>query len=295
MEKIGLIGLGVMGQGIASNILKAGYPLTIYNRTSEKVEEFVQKGAKQASTPREVAENSEILIIMVWDVPALKTVMEGSDGVVAGAHKGLTVIDMSTMMPAISKWEAAQLAEKGAEFLDAPVHGTKGEVHAGGLWLMAGGKKEVFEKMIPIFKVLCETYHYVGSTGQGSVLKLCGNLLVSSLVAALCEALVLAVKAGIKPSDALQLWGESDFKSPLLEGFGKAVCQRNFDVSFHLRTMVKDTDYVRKFAEELGYPVPVSSNVHEIYKMAQSMGWGEENASAVIKLFEKMAGVEVKE
>lgn len=295
MEKIGLIGLGVMGQGIASNILKAGYPLTIYNRTSEKVEEFVQKGAKQASTPREVAENSEILIIMVWDVPALKTVMEGSDGVVAGAHKGLTVIDMSTMMPAISKWEAAQLAEKGAEFLDAPVHGTKGEVHAGGLWLMAGGKKEVFEKMIPIFKVLCATYHYVGSTGQGSALKLCGNLYVSTLVAALSEALVLAVKAGIKPSDALQIWGESDFKSPLLGGFGEAVCQRNFDVSFHLRTMVKDTDYVRKFAEDLGFPIPVSSNVHEIYKMAQSMGWGEENASAVIKLFEKMAGVEVKE
>jgi 3-hydroxyisobutyrate dehydrogenase-like beta-hydroxyacid dehydrogenase len=295
MEKIGLIGLGVMGQGIASNILKAGYPLTIYNRTTGKVKEFLQKGAKQASTPKQAAESSDILIIMVWDTHALKAVMEGPNGALAGAHRGLTVIDMSTMTPEISKWEAARLEEKGAEFLDAPVHGTKGEVHAGGLWLMAGGKKEVFEQMIPIFKVLCETYHYVGPTGQGSALKLCGNLYVSTLVAALCEALVLAVKAGIKPSDALQLWGESDFKSPLLSGFGKAVCQRNFDVSFHLRTMVKDTDYVRKFAGELGFPVPVSSNVHEIYKMAQCMGWGEENASAVIKLFEQMAGVEVKE
>lgn len=295
MEKMGLIGLGVMGQGIASNLLEAGYPLTIHNRTASKCEEFVKRGARQASTPREVAENSDVLIMMVWDIPAVRSVMEGPDGVVAGAHGGLTVIDMSTVLPETSKWEAALLAQKGAEFLDAPVHGTKPEVHAGGLWLMAGGKREVFDRMIPIFKVLCETYHYVGPTGQGAALKLCGNLYVSTQVAALCEALVLAVKAGIKPLDAIQLWGESDFRSPLLEGFGKGVCQRDFDVNFHLRTMVKDTAYVRDFAGELCFPVPVSSNVHEIYKMGQSMGWGEENASAIIKLFENMAGVEVKE
>lgn len=293
-EKVGVVGLGIMGLGIAKNLLKAGYPVSVYNRTKKKTSECADLGASVCETPREIAENCDIVIVMVWDLSALKDVTLGPDGLLEGAHEGQVMIDMSTQMPKTALWEQEMYAKKGVSFLDAPVHGTKAEVNAGGLWIMAGGERSVFEKVKPLFEVLGETYHYMGPTGKGFATKMCGQLYVSSLVAALAEALVFASKAGIDVREALKLWGESDFRSPLLEGFGNAVLERDFSVSFHLRTMVKDTNLVKDFAEDLGMPLFIPSIVHEMFKVGMNKGFGEENASAIVKVIEDMAGAKVE-
>jgi 3-hydroxyisobutyrate dehydrogenase-like beta-hydroxyacid dehydrogenase len=245
-------------------------------------------------TPRELSINCDIIIIMVWDLSALRDVTLGPEGLLEGAHEGQVVVDMSTQAPKTALWEQELYAQKGVSFLDAPVHGTKAEVNAGGLWIMVGGERTAFERMKPVFGVLGETLHYMGPAGSGFATKMCGQLYVSSLVAALAEALVCASKAGIDVREALKLWGESDFRSPLLEGFGNAVLERDFSVSFHLRTMVKDTNLVKEFAEDLGMPVFIPSIVHEMFKVGVNKGFGEENASAIVKVLEDMAKAKVE-
>lgn len=289
-EKIGIAGLGIMGSGLARVLLRAGYTVSVWNRTKQKTAEFEGLGATVARSPKHLAAGSDVVIAIVWDFAALERVTTGPDGLVEGAKRGQVIVDMSTQLPKTALWERDLYAKKGALFLDAPVHGTKGEVNSGGLWLMAGGDREVFDRMMPLFKSISETQHYMGPTGMGFAAKLCGNLYVSTLVAALTEALAAASKAGVPIPELLALWGESDFRSPLLQGFGKGVLERDFGVSFHLRTMVKDTALVKDLAEELGMPVPISSIVHELYKIGVNKGYGEENASAIVKVVEEMGG-----
>ena len=293
-EKIGIAGLGIMGAGLARVLTKAGYPVTVWNRTKEKTGEFKGLGAAVASTPKELASKTDVVVVIVWDFNALERVTTGPDGLLEGARRDQVFIDMSTQLPKTARWERELYAKKGAHFLDAPVHGTKGEVNSGGLWLMAGGDRAVYDRMMPVFKAISVTQHYMGPTGMGFAAKLCGNLYVSSLVAALTEALATAAKAGVPIPELLQLWGESDFRSPLLEGFGKGVLARDFGVSFHLRTMVKDTALVKDFAEELSMPVLISSVVHELYKIGVNKGYGEENASAIVKVFEEMGNTRIE-
>jgi 3-hydroxyisobutyrate dehydrogenase-like beta-hydroxyacid dehydrogenase len=152
----------------------------------------------------------------------------------------------------------------------------------------------VYERVMPVFRVISATQHYMGTTGKGFAAKICGQLYVSTLVAALSEALAFASKAGVPLRELLALWAESDFRSPLLEGFGDGVLKRDFSVSFHLRTMVKDTGHIKDLAEELGMPVPLSSLVHELYKIGVNKGYGEENASAIVKVIEDMADTVIK-
>jgi 3-hydroxyisobutyrate dehydrogenase-like beta-hydroxyacid dehydrogenase len=185
---------------------------------------------------------------------------------------------------------AQKFSEQGADFLDAPVHGSKGEANSGGLWIMAGGDKAVYEKASALFDLLGETHHYMGESGNGYATKLCGNHLVSTIVAALCESMVLAAKAGLDPKEVLSVWMDSDFRSPVVDGIGNSIISRDFEVSFHLRTMVKDTELIRNFSEALEVPVLLSNIVHEVNKFALNKGYGEENASAVVKVFEEMAG-----
>ena len=201
---------------------------------------------------------------------------------------------MSTQLPATALQEAAELGKKGAAFLDAPVHGTKGESRSGGLWIMVGGERAVYDRALPLFQAIGETVHYMGPTGKGCAAKLCGNHLVSTIVAALAESLALAEKAGLDGWELIKLWGESDFRSPIIEGAGGSMLKHDFGVSFHLRTMVKDTELIRNFSESIGVPVLLSNVVHELNKVCQNKGWGDLNASAVFKLFEEMAGVPAK-
>jgi len=295
MEHIGVVGTGVMGSGIARTLLKKGYEVAVYNRTKAKAEQLRSEGAAIASTPRELAAGSDVVVILVWNKDALDGVVEGADGLLAGAHKGQIFMDMSTQLPQTAAWEAGLFKQKGADFLDAPVHGSKAEANNGGLWIMAGGERSVYDRVLPILKAIGATQHYMGGHGKGFATKLCGNLLVSSIVAALSEALVLAAKAGVDPREALRLWQESDFRSPVVGGVGESICNRDFAVAFHLRTMVKDTELIRNYAEVIGVPLMLSNVVHELNKIGLNKGFGEENASAIVKVYEDMAGKRVAE
>ena len=286
-----VIGTGIMGTGIGKTLLQEGWKVTCFNRTRDNAEDLVSSGAEYFGTPSEAVSGVDFVILMPWDINALKSMLEGENGLFANAAKGQTFLDMSTQLPETALWEAEGFSANGADFLDAPVHGTKGEANSGGLWIMTGGKKDVYSKSIPLLEVIGETHHYMGEHGKGFASKLCGNHLVSTIVAALGESMVLADKAGIDRNELLKLWMESDFRSPVVDGVGNSIISRDFEVSFHLRTMVKDTELIRNFSESIQVPALIANTVHELNKVGLNKGWGGENASAVVKVFEDMAGI----
>jgi 3-hydroxyisobutyrate dehydrogenase-like beta-hydroxyacid dehydrogenase len=290
MRHIAVIGTGIMGTGMGKTLLQAGYQVTCWNRTEAHAQELKDAGAAYKRTPAAAVQDAQAVIMMMWDKKALDSVLTGDDGLFAAAQKGQIFIDMSTQLPETALWEAGQFALKGAHFLDAPVHGSKGEAFSGGLWIMAGGDKAVYEQASELFDCIGETHHYMGAQGKGFAAKLCGNHLVSTIVAALGESMVLASKAGIDLNELVSLWMESDFRSPVVDGVGHSMIDRDFAVSFHLRTMVKDTELIRNYSESIGVPVMLSNMVHELNKVGENLGYGEENASAVVKVFEQMAG-----
>jgi len=289
--KVAIIGTGIMGTGVGLTLRAKGHEVTCWNRTQANARELLDAGASWRPTPRAAAEGAEIVVILVWNEAALRAALDGPDGLYAVARSGQLYVDMSTQLPATAVEVAGELRRRGAEFLDAPVHGTKGEARSGGLWIMVGGERAAYERALPLFEAIGATVHHMGPTGRGCAAKLCGNHLVSTVLAALAESLALAEKAGLDGFELLRLWGESDFRSPIIEGAGGSMLRHDFGVSFHLRTMVKDTELIRNFSEAIGVPVLLSNTVHELNKVCQNRGWGELNASAVFKLFEEMAGI----
>lgn len=289
--KIAVIGAGIMGTGVGLTLLGKGHEVFSYNRTKENAADLIKGGAHFCATPREAAENASHIIILVWNEAALSSVLEGTDGLYACAKKGQVFIDMSTQLPETARREGNEFQKRGALFLDAPVHGTKAEANSGGLWIMAGAGKDAWEAALPVLSEIGETYHHMGDIGSGCVAKLCGNHLVSAIIASLAESLAMAKKSGIDCYELIKLWGESDFQSPIIDGAGRSMLDHDFAVSFHLRTMVKDTELVRNYSETIGVPVMISNIVHELNKVSQNRGWGEENASAIFRLFEEMAGI----
>jgi 3-hydroxyisobutyrate dehydrogenase-like beta-hydroxyacid dehydrogenase len=289
--KVAVIGTGIMGTGVGLTLVDEGHEVTCWNRTKANARELLDAGATWKPTPRAAAEGADFVVILVWNEAALDAALEGPDGLYAAAHAGQVYVDMSTQLPVTAEREGAEFERRGAAFLDAPVHGTKGESRSGGLWIMVGGDPAVYQRALPLFQVIGETVHHMGPTGKGCVAKLCGNHLVSAILAALAESLALGTKGGLDCRELLKLWGESDFRSPILAGAGGSMLGHDFAVSFHLRTMVKDTELIRNYSESIGVPVLLSNVVHELNKVCANKGWGDENASAIFRLFEEMAGI----
>jgi 3-hydroxyisobutyrate dehydrogenase-like beta-hydroxyacid dehydrogenase len=294
MEKIAFLGIGIMGHNIVVNLIKAGYPLTVFNRTAKKCEPLVKLGAKQAPSPKEAVADADVVMVMLNDDSGIENVMFGKDGVVEGLKPGQIVIDLTTCLPKTSLREAAAVNARGAKFLDAPVFGSRGESRDAGLWIVIGGEKSVYEKVLPIFKKISSTTHYMGENGKGSSMKLVGNLVVAAQIEAVAESLTLATKAGLDLKDVLGVLAVTDFKSPILSGVGDAVCRRDFSPSFYLKLMLKDANLISSFAQDLNVSLPASAAIREVIKVGVNNGWGEENASAFVKVIEQMAGVENK-
>lgn len=294
MTKIAYLGMGIMGQGMAANLLKAGHEVTVWNRTPERCAPLVEKGAKQAATPAEAVADAEIIMYCLAEDSAVKETVFGDNGILSNVRAGQIAIDMTTAHPNTSRAEAAAYAEKGVEFLDAPVFGSKNEARDGGLWIPVGGKREIYEKVKPILEVLSETLHYMGENGKGTSMKLVGNLVVASLLEALGEAMILATKAGLNPEDVLGVLHVTDFKSPIFDGVGGALVKRDFSTFFALKWLLKDANLIAQFAQDLNSPVPAAAAIRETIKSAVNQGWGEENASAMIKALEMQAGVTVQ-
>jgi 3-hydroxyisobutyrate dehydrogenase-like beta-hydroxyacid dehydrogenase len=294
IKTISYVGLGTMGSGMASNLLKAGYKLAVWNRSAEKCEAFARKGARLADTPADAVRNAELVMYSLSNDEAVQEVVFGAKGILSGIKEGQIAIDMSTVLPATSLREQEAYAKRGVDFLDAPAFGSKQESADAKLWIMAAGKKAVFEKVKPVLEHLGQTVHYFGKNGNATAMKLVGNLIVALELEALAEGLILAQKAGLNLNTLMEVVKVADFRSPLLVSNGQNILKRNFSPSFALKLMVKDASLIEEFAESVESPVPALRIVGKNLKSAVTLGFGQENASALIKALEKEAGVEVK-
>jgi 3-hydroxyisobutyrate dehydrogenase-like beta-hydroxyacid dehydrogenase len=294
IKRISYLGLGTMGRGMASNLLKAGHELTVWNRSIEKCEPFARKGARVARTPAEAVSRAELIMYSFSDDEAVKDVVFGAHGILRGCEEGQIAVDMSTVLPATSLRELDAYAKRGVDFLDAPVFGSKAEAAKAKLWIMAAGHKAIFEKVRPVLEQLGQTIHYFGKTGNAAAMKLVGNLIVALELEALAEGLVLAQKTGLDLKTVMEVVKVADFRSPLLVSNGQNILKRDFSPSFALKLMLKDAGLIEEFGESLLSPIPALRVVKRHLESAVALGFEKENASALIKALEKKAGVEVK-
>src|SRR5437868_3421353 len=294
IKTISYLGLGTMGSGMVFNLLEAGYKITVWNRSVERCKPFARKGARVADTPADAVRDAELVMYSLSNDQAIEEVVFGENGILSGIKAGQIAMDMSTVLPATSLRELEAYAKRGADFLDAPVFGSKKESADAKLWIMAAGNKAIFEKVKPVLEHLGQTVHYFGKNGNAAAMKLVGNLIVALELEALSEGLVLAQKAGLDLSTVMEVVKVADFRSPLLVSNGQNILKRDFSTSFALKLMLKDAGLIDKFAGSLQSPIPGLRVVENHLKSAVALGVEKENASAVIKALEKEAGVEVK-
>lgn len=292
--RIGFIGLGIMGRGMATNLVKAGYDVTVYNRTRSKAEELADQGAKVASTPAMAASWKDVVFTMLADPVAVKEVVLGRDGVIEGLCQGSVLIDCSTVDPETTAAVRDAAAKKGARFLDAPVAGSKDAAAKGELILMVGGDSDTLDQVRPILDVISKTIIHAGPSGSGTMLKLCFNLVVSHMMAALSEALVLGVKAGLSPQKIIDTIMTGVIGSRFYEWKGGCIINRDFSTNFSLKLMHKDLSLIMSAGYNSDTPLPVTAAVKELYSFARGLGDPEDDFCSVIKALEQAAGVEVK-
>jgi 3-hydroxyisobutyrate dehydrogenase-like beta-hydroxyacid dehydrogenase len=294
MKSIGFIGLGTMGAPMAMNLIKKGYPLTVYNRTTAKAREFVDLGAEIVSSPSRVAKAVDVLFTNVSDDQALLDVFFGPDGIMEGVHPGLTVIDCSTVAPETSRKIEQELSVHYADFLDAPVTGSKPAAESGNLVFMVGGNQEVFEGEAELFSALGAKALYMGPAGSGSYAKLAHNTIVGINSAALAEGVALASKAGLDPAQFLEIVQNGGANSKQAELKAPKILGRDFSSQFSLKLMLKDLLLASKLSQDFQLPSPLLNTATSLYQMGLSKGLGEQDLSAVIQCYEDWMKQEVK-
>lgn len=292
--KIGFIGLGIMGKPMSKNMLKAGYDLVVLDVNKASVDEVVAAGAQTASSPKAVAEQTDIIITMLPNSPHVKQVVLGENGIIEGAKAGAVVIDMSSIAPLVSREVAAKLAEKGIEMLDAPVSGGEPKAIEGTLSVMVGGKKEVFDACYDIMKSMAGSVVLTGEIGAGNVTKLANQVVVALNIAAMSEALVLATKAGVNPELVYEAIKGGLAGSTVLNAKAPLVMDRKFDPGFRINLHIKDLNNVLETSHEIGVPLPLTAAVMEMMQALKVDGMGDLDHGALVRYYEKMAQVEVK-
>lgn len=292
--KIGFIGLGIMGKPMSKNLLKAGYELTVMDRNQEAVGDLVAAGAVSAATPKDVAAQSDIVITMLPNSPHVKEVVLGASGIIEGAKQGTIVIDMSSIAPLVSREVGAQLAEKGVDFLDAPVSGGEPKAIDGTLSVMVGGNQAIFDKCYPVMKAMAGSVVLTGDIGAGNVTKLANQIIVAINIAAMSEALVLASKAGVEPELVYKAIRGGLAGSTVLEAKAPLVMDRKFDPGFRINLHIKDLNNVLETSHEIGVPLPLTAAVMEMMQALRVDGMGDTDHGSLIRYYEKLAHVEVK-
>ncbi|NLX71592.1 MAG: 2-hydroxy-3-oxopropionate reductase [Clostridiales bacterium] len=294
MQKIGFIGLGIMGKPMAKNLLKAGYQLVVYDINKQPVRELVDAGAEEGLSSKDVAERTDIIITMLPNSPHVKEVILGENGVLEGARQGQIIIDMSSIAPLVSREIAAKAKEKGVEMLDAPVSGGEPKAIDGTLSIMAGGSREVFDKVKDILLCMGSSAVLVGDIGSGNITKLANQIIVALNIAAMSEALVLATKAGVDPEKVYQAIRGGLAGSTVLDAKAPMVLQRNFKPGFRIELHIKDLMNALDTAHEVGVPTFLTSQVMEIMQALKVDGKEKDDHCGIIQFYEKLAGVEVK-
>jgi len=287
--RIGFIGLGIMGRAMARNLLKAGFRLTVYNRSKPPVDLLVSAGAASAPSPKAVAEQSDIVITMVTDSEAVNAVVLGQEGVVEGAHDGLILIDMSTISPSVTRSVSASLAGKGVSMLDAPVSGGDTGAVEGTLTIMVGGSADTFEACLPVLKVMGKKVVLMGETGAGQLTKLANQILVACNMIGVCECLNFAKKAGLDVGMLIDSLSAGAASSWSLVNLGPRMARRDFAPGFKVRLLQKDLRYVLSTANDLNAPLPATALVHQLYKMLEENGLGDAGTQALLTAIEQMS------
>jgi 2-hydroxy-3-oxopropionate reductase len=293
-DRIGFIGLGIMGKPMARNILKAGYPLVVYNRTPAKARELEAEGAALCTSPREVAQRSDVVFTMVSDSLAVEEVVLGENGVAKGGRAGMVVVDMSSISPIQAMWIAAKLMDRGIEMLDAPVSGGEGGAISGTLSIMVGGKPEVFQRIRPLFEKMGKNIILVGGNGAGQTCKLCNQIVVGLAIEAVGEALVFAMKAGVDPGKVREALLGGFAQSRVLDIHGQRMLERNFEPGGKAGFHQKDTENALSAAREFRVSLPGTAMVAQMWNAMVARGRDELDHSALVTILEEMAGTEVR-
>ena len=292
-ERIGFIGLGIMGRPMAQNLLQSGYELTVHNRSPEKAQELGEAGASVASSPREAAHKSDILITMLPDSPQVREVVAGEDGVLEGIHEGALLIDMSTISPVVTEELAQAVKEKGASMLDAPVSG--GDVGAieGTLSIMVGGEEEDFQRAMPLLEAMGKTITHVGPTGAGQVVKAANQVVVALTIEAVSEALVLGSAGGVSPKKILDVLGGGLAGNKVMEVKREKFLSHTFEPGFRSELHHKDLGIALAAGREYGVMLPVTAIVDQMLLSMRQKGWGGEDHSALLRIIEDLSQHEI--
>ena len=294
MERVGFIGIGLMGRHMAGHILNAGYPLTVWNMTKEKTEELSAAGASPAESPKAVAEASDVVITMLTNAEASDAVICGENGVLEGARENIVIIDMGSIAPEMSRSIARRTEARGGFMLDAPVTGSPKVAEAGKLGIMVGGSRDIFEACLPIFETMGSKMVYAGKNGMGTTLKLINNLILGVAIEAVSEAMVLATKAGIDPQKVIEITSVGGARTGAMETRGPQIIRRNFKAGFAANNMYKDLSSAMKLADECGVSLPATSISLEILRAVKVQGNGDLDSCSVVTVLEELARTQVK-
>jgi 2-hydroxy-3-oxopropionate reductase len=291
---IGFIGLGLMGAHMARRIHDAGFELVLYNRTASKASDLVGRGAKLAPDAATVASAADVVITMLTDGPDVRQVVAGPRGVLEAARAGTTWIDMSTISSEVTRELGLAAAARGVACLDAPVSGGPAGAQAGTLSIMVGGPADVYDACLPLLSVLGSTIAHMGGLGAGQITKACNQVMVAANLAGVAEALVLGAKAGVDPAKIRQVLLGGYAQSKILEVHGERMIRHRFEPGFFARLHDKDLHIVLDMARALGAAAPISALVSQMLNSVGARGDGELDNSAIVKVYEAAAAIEMK-
>lgn len=292
---VGMIGLGLMGGPMAQNLLRAGFPLVVWNRTRAKADDLAREGATLASNPREVAAQCDFLITIVSDPPALEEVLFGApgakekSGALDGLRPGSALVDSSTVSPDLARRVARACAERGVDFLDAPVTGGTWGAQKGDLVFMVGGQAEVLERVKPVLEAMGKKFFLLGPNGAGQTVKLAMNLLLALQVDALAESLALVTTAGVQPERLIEVLQSSMGRSALLDVKAPMLLKNEFPASFPLRLMHKDVRLALELAREHGITLPAGEAAYATYSAVKDSARDDPDFSAISRFWTKSA------
>ena len=289
MMKIGIVGTGMLGEAVGLHLLDVGYEITVFNRSKKKTEKLENKGAIVVDSPKNVAEKSELVIVVVKDADAVKDVVFGDCGILAGRHEGMCIADMSTINPNSTREISKKVTENGIDYMEIPVMGGPNVAINGKLVIMASGKKEVFEKFKTIFESIADQSIYLGDTGTAHSIKLAMNLQIAMLALSLSEGITLTKKAGFDPEIFLKVLNSTYFKTGMSEGKAHKMINDSVKPTFTLANLKKDLDTINDAAESFDAELPMAKIARKIYADATDAGFGDIDYTGIISYIRKLS------
>jgi 3-hydroxyisobutyrate dehydrogenase len=295
MLRVGMIGLGAMGLPMARNVIKAGFPVTVWARRPESAETIRSEGAQWAESPAALAGSSDVVLLAVTNSPDVQELVAGEQGILEGAREGTVIVDMSTIAPSVSRSLAQLSKEHSVDFLDAPVSGGTQGAQAGTLAIMVGGEEEPFRRVRPVLEAMGKNVFHVGPSGAGEVIKLVNNILVGVIAAATAEAFVLGAKAGADVASMAQVVGVSAGASwQLANQFPLRAFSGTFHPGFMTDLLQKDLDLALDLGAQTRAPLFLTALAKQLYGEAQAAGYGRDDYTSILRVLEAVAGVEVR-